>query len=402
MAFMYLALPDTDPGLRVVARSILLSQGIDIGRMIQMLRDMDAPEAAETDEAMAWMGMPTTHDQMPGMATEEQLDELGAVAWRRGRPAVRRADERPPPGRDPHGRVRRHRGRRRRGAGDGRVDGRRARPRRSSSSKAWSSRRVAAVGPGCSYTRFDGDPPSVPGGGRGVAPRGGLLGRPGGRHRRRTREPDRPRPGRRPLSRPSATAPSTDSDGAARLRRTAVRSPPGTSMHRRGRRQAGAGLRRLPRRRLERHPALVVRAVPGDLRRSAGPAARRGVRRLSRAHRPDPRVRPERRDDVRGDHRVRRVLLPRRRLHRLRRRRGRGPLLTRRRVRTDDPRRGDGPRVRPRDPGPRRRARPQRGHDRHRAAGGLLRRGVGRSRHEVANPTPSSSPTTTCASDSSR
>ena len=78
MAFMYLALPDTDPGLRVVARNILLSQGIDIGRMIQLLRDMDAPEAAETDEAMAWMGMPTPSDQMPGMATEEQLDEFGA------------------------------------------------------------------------------------------------------------------------------------------------------------------------------------------------------------------------------------------------------------------------------------------------------------------------------------
>lgn len=78
MAFMYLALPDTDPGLRVVAREILLSQGIDIGRMIQLLRDMDAPEAAESDEAMAWMGMTTTHDQMPGMATGDQLDELGA------------------------------------------------------------------------------------------------------------------------------------------------------------------------------------------------------------------------------------------------------------------------------------------------------------------------------------
>ena len=44
--------------------------------MIQLLRGMDAPEAAETDEAMAWMGMPTTHEQMPGMATQEQLDEL--------------------------------------------------------------------------------------------------------------------------------------------------------------------------------------------------------------------------------------------------------------------------------------------------------------------------------------
>lgn len=78
MAFMYLALRDTDPGLRAVARSVLLGQGIDIGRMVQLLRDMGEPEAAETDEAMAWMGMPTTHDRMPGMATEEQLDELGA------------------------------------------------------------------------------------------------------------------------------------------------------------------------------------------------------------------------------------------------------------------------------------------------------------------------------------
>jgi uncharacterized protein (DUF305 family) len=78
MGFMYLALPDTAPGLRQVAREIVFGQGIDIGRMIQLLRDMDAPEAAETDEAMAWMGMPTTHDKMPGMATEDQLDQLGA------------------------------------------------------------------------------------------------------------------------------------------------------------------------------------------------------------------------------------------------------------------------------------------------------------------------------------
>lgn len=76
MAFTYLSLPDTDPSLQTVARSILFGQSIDIGRMIQLLRDMGAPEAAETDEAMAWMGMPTTHDQMPGMATQEQLDEL--------------------------------------------------------------------------------------------------------------------------------------------------------------------------------------------------------------------------------------------------------------------------------------------------------------------------------------
>ncbi len=78
MGFMYLALPDTAPGLRQVARAIVFGQGIDIGRMIQLLREMGAPEAAETDEAMAWMGMPTIHDQMPGMATQDQLDQLGA------------------------------------------------------------------------------------------------------------------------------------------------------------------------------------------------------------------------------------------------------------------------------------------------------------------------------------
>ena len=67
--------------------------------MIQMLRDIGAPEAAETDEAMAWMGMPTTHDAMPGMATEDAARRARRVERRRRRPAVRRADGRPPPGR---------------------------------------------------------------------------------------------------------------------------------------------------------------------------------------------------------------------------------------------------------------------------------------------------------------
>ena len=76
MGYMYLALPDTDPALRTVARSIISGQSIDIGRMIQLLRSMNAPEASETDEAMAWMGMPTPVDQMPGMATEAEIEEL--------------------------------------------------------------------------------------------------------------------------------------------------------------------------------------------------------------------------------------------------------------------------------------------------------------------------------------
>lgn len=79
MGFMFLDRPDTNTGLRTVGRQIVFSQGIEIGRMIQQLRDLDAPEAAPGDEAMAWMGMPTTHDAMPGMATPEQLEQLATA-----------------------------------------------------------------------------------------------------------------------------------------------------------------------------------------------------------------------------------------------------------------------------------------------------------------------------------
>ena len=79
MAYIFRGLEDTSPGLRTVAGSILIGQNIEIGRMIQMLRDMGQPEAAETDEAMAWMGMPTTQEQMPGMATEDQLTRARRV-----------------------------------------------------------------------------------------------------------------------------------------------------------------------------------------------------------------------------------------------------------------------------------------------------------------------------------
>ena len=87
MALIYRDLEDTDPGLRTIAGSILISQNLDIGQMIQMLRTIGAPEAAETDEAMAWMGMPTTHDAMPGMASE---DDILALAESSGADADRR------------------------------------------------------------------------------------------------------------------------------------------------------------------------------------------------------------------------------------------------------------------------------------------------------------------------
>ena len=79
MSFMYLALDDTQPGLRAVARGIAFGQGIEIGRMIQLLRDFGEAEVNEAETAMDWMGHPMPAGQMPGLASEEELDALGAV-----------------------------------------------------------------------------------------------------------------------------------------------------------------------------------------------------------------------------------------------------------------------------------------------------------------------------------
>ncbi|MDQ3738801.1 MAG: DUF305 domain-containing protein [Actinomycetota bacterium] len=80
IGMIYLDRPDTDPGLRVVARTIVFGQSIEIGRMIELLRGFEAPEAGEDDTAMEWMGMGTALDAMPGLATEAQLDELAAAS----------------------------------------------------------------------------------------------------------------------------------------------------------------------------------------------------------------------------------------------------------------------------------------------------------------------------------
>lgn len=80
MGYAYLDRPGTSPGLRAVARSIALGQGIDIGRMIEMLRALDAQEIGATDEAMGWMGMtPVPYEEMPGMASDDELDALAAA-----------------------------------------------------------------------------------------------------------------------------------------------------------------------------------------------------------------------------------------------------------------------------------------------------------------------------------
>ena len=80
MSFVYRSLPDVNPGLSTVAASIIVGQNQEIGRMVQMLRVLGEPEANESDSSMAWMGMPVERGQMPGMASEADLDKLATLS----------------------------------------------------------------------------------------------------------------------------------------------------------------------------------------------------------------------------------------------------------------------------------------------------------------------------------
>jgi uncharacterized protein (DUF305 family) len=79
MSFTYLRRPDTDPRLRTVAESIIYSQSVEIGVMLQVLNEMDAPAVSEDGTAMAWMGHAVDPSEMPGMASEAEVDELAAA-----------------------------------------------------------------------------------------------------------------------------------------------------------------------------------------------------------------------------------------------------------------------------------------------------------------------------------
>src|SRR5690606_15878300 len=77
MGFVYRDLPDTDPEIRATAASIVQGQSLEVGRMVQLLRSFGAAEARDLEErAMTWMGMVADSTSMPGMASEDELDEL--------------------------------------------------------------------------------------------------------------------------------------------------------------------------------------------------------------------------------------------------------------------------------------------------------------------------------------
>lgn len=80
MGFIYRGLPDTAPGLRTISAGIVRGQSMEVGRMIQLLRDFGETEANETDTSMTWMGMSAGVDQMPGMASDEEIELLGQLS----------------------------------------------------------------------------------------------------------------------------------------------------------------------------------------------------------------------------------------------------------------------------------------------------------------------------------
>lgn len=79
MSFVYRTLPDRNPGLDMVAGSIIMGQSQEIGRMVQLLRGFGEAEAAPSDAlVMGWMGMATEPDQMLGLASEADIESLQA------------------------------------------------------------------------------------------------------------------------------------------------------------------------------------------------------------------------------------------------------------------------------------------------------------------------------------
>lgn len=81
MSFFYLTeVPDPHPRLALLAEEILLSQQLEAGRMVQLLREMGEIEANDTGTAMAWMDQPTPIERMPGIASQDELNQLARAA----------------------------------------------------------------------------------------------------------------------------------------------------------------------------------------------------------------------------------------------------------------------------------------------------------------------------------
>lgn len=79
MSLIYISKTGTNPTTGLIAREIAFSQAAEIGRMIQLLRTYEQPEANETGTAMAWMNEAVPEDRMPGLASDADMGKLNAA-----------------------------------------------------------------------------------------------------------------------------------------------------------------------------------------------------------------------------------------------------------------------------------------------------------------------------------
>jgi Domain of unknown function (DUF305) len=77
-----------DPVVRSFAREVLTEQAYETGVMTQKLDDWGYSRQERSDQAMAWMGMAVPVADMPGLLSQEELDQINAArstpcSWRR-------------------------------------------------------------------------------------------------------------------------------------------------------------------------------------------------------------------------------------------------------------------------------------------------------------------------------
>ncbi|HEY8523649.1 MAG TPA: DUF305 domain-containing protein [Acidimicrobiales bacterium] len=68
--------------VRGYAREVLTFQSFEIGVMRQTLEGWGHAPSSPSDEVMAWMDMPTPADDMPGLASDAEMDELADARGR--------------------------------------------------------------------------------------------------------------------------------------------------------------------------------------------------------------------------------------------------------------------------------------------------------------------------------
>ncbi|MFM9082634.1 MAG: DUF305 domain-containing protein [Actinomycetota bacterium] len=79
MTYLEASADGGDEVMRLIAREIMIHQGMETGRMVQLLRVFGEPEESAPDQVMGWMGMPVDLADMPGYASDSDLERLQAA-----------------------------------------------------------------------------------------------------------------------------------------------------------------------------------------------------------------------------------------------------------------------------------------------------------------------------------